>query len=46
LSPTNVQQATGFELVIPDDVPTTAPPTVEQIAMLRNRIDVDGMLRH
>jgi glutaconate CoA-transferase subunit B len=41
----DVQDATGFELVVPDDVPTTAEPTAEQLEILRERIDVDGLLR-
>jgi glutaconate CoA-transferase subunit B len=40
-----VLQATGFELVVPDEVPSTPEPTEEQIALLRERIDRDGLLR-
>jgi glutaconate CoA-transferase subunit B len=40
-----VQAATGFELVVPDDLPVTAEPTLEQLRLLRERIDVDGVLR-
>lgn len=40
-----VVQNTGFEIVIPKDVPTTAAPTVEELRTLRERIDVEGMLR-
>jgi len=40
-----VIHATGFELVIPDDVPYTPEPTAEQITLLRERIDREGMLR-
>lgn len=36
---------TGFEVLIPDHVPTTTPPTVEELHILRERIDVEGMLR-
>lgn len=39
-----VQAATGFELVVPDDVPTTPEPTADQLKMLRERIDVEGLL--
>jgi glutaconate CoA-transferase, subunit B len=45
VSPGEVQAATGFELVIGDEVPTTAEPTAEQLALLRRRIDGDGLLR-
>lgn len=37
--------ATGFELEIPARVPTTAEPTAEQLRLLRERIDTDGLLR-
>lgn len=40
-----VVENTGFELIIPRDVPVTDPPTEEQIQLLRNRIDVEGILR-
>jgi glutaconate CoA-transferase subunit B len=36
---------TGFELIVPDKVPSTQPPTVKQLRILRNRIDVEGVLR-
>ena len=36
---------TGFAPIVPDTVPQTPPPTAEQIALLRSRIDVDGVLR-
>jgi glutaconate CoA-transferase subunit B len=39
-----VQEATGFELVMPDgDPPTTATPTAEQLRMIRDEIDPDNM---
>ena len=41
----DVIQNTGFELIIPDKVPITKPPTEEEIDILRNRIDVEGFLR-
>lgn len=44
----SVQQVidnTGFELVIPENVPETEAPTEEELSALRNRIDVEGMLR-
>jgi len=40
-----VVAATGFELVVPDDVPATPAPTPEQLALLRERIDREGLLR-
>ena len=30
-----VQEATGFDLIIPEQVPTTEPPTVEELTLLR-----------
>jgi glutaconate CoA-transferase subunit B len=36
---------TGFKPIVPDHVPTTPAPTAEQVVLLRNRIDVDGVLR-
>ena len=36
---------TGFTPVVPAQVPTTPPPTAAQVALLRNRIDVAGVLR-
>jgi glutaconate CoA-transferase, subunit B len=40
-----VVAATGFELLIPDHVPTTPAPTEDQLELLRQRIDCDGLLR-
>jgi glutaconate CoA-transferase subunit B len=41
-----VQEATGFELLLPDgDVAETAPPTGEQVRLLRDVIDPDGMCK-
>jgi len=40
-----VIENTGFELLIPDSVPTTPAPTEEEITILRNRIDPQGSLR-
>jgi glutaconate CoA-transferase subunit B len=39
-----VQEATGFELAVPDEVPVTTAPTAEQLVLLRERIDRDGLL--
>ena len=39
-----VQQATGFELLVPEDgVPNTKAPTQAQISLIRDVIDPDGM---
>jgi hypothetical protein len=39
-----VQEATGFELVVPDgDAPTTPTPTTEQLRLIREEIDPDNM---
>lgn len=35
---------TGFELVIPKAVPTTDPPTVEELRLLREEIDPTGIV--
>ena len=41
-----VQEATGFELLVPDgDVPETTPPTPEQVRLIREEIDPDGARR-
>jgi hypothetical protein len=41
-----VQEATGFELLLPDgDVPETTPPTAEQVRLLRDEIDPDGLCK-
>jgi len=36
-----VTAATGFELVVPDDVPTSRTPTEDELTLL-DRIDPDG----
>ena len=36
---------TGFELVIPDNVPQTVAPTDYELEMLRTKVDPDGQLR-
>jgi hypothetical protein len=44
----SVQQVidnTGFDLIVPKDVAETAGPTEEELDTLRNRIDIEGMLR-
>jgi len=42
-----VREQTGFELVVPrgDLVPTTPPPTPEELTLLRTRVDRRGLLR-
>jgi glutaconate CoA-transferase subunit B len=35
---------TGFDVIVPEHVPTTAAPTPLQLKVLRERIDVDGSL--
>lgn len=36
---------TGFKPVVPEQVPETEAPTQEELLTLRERIDIDGMLR-
>jgi acyl CoA:acetate/3-ketoacid CoA transferase beta subunit len=38
----DVVEKTGFELVIPDDLPTTAPPAPEALQLIRNVLDPGG----
>jgi glutaconate CoA-transferase subunit B len=38
-----VQEKTGFELLIPDKVPETEAPTVEQVKILREKVDPKSM---
>jgi glutaconate CoA-transferase subunit B len=40
-----VKQATGFELLVPDILPTTEPPSAEELRILRMRVDSAGRLR-
>lgn len=40
-----VVAATGFPLIVPDHVPVTEPPTEEELAILRARVDPGGLLR-
>jgi glutaconate CoA-transferase subunit B len=37
---------TGFELIVPDEVPQTASPSAEDLYLLRNVVDWRGALRH
>ena len=40
-----VIENTGFELIIPKNVPTTESPTDEELHILRTRVDPTGLLR-
>lgn len=41
----DVTANTGFDLVVPDDVPTTTPPTEWELQTLRSRVDRGGTLK-
>lgn len=43
VSAETVQAATGFELVMEGTVPETEPPTREQVRLIREEIDPDGV---
>ena len=38
-----VVAATGFELVVPDDVPETRAPTADELELIREVIDPHGL---
>lgn len=40
-----VLQHTGFDVIVPDDVPETEPPTDEELEIIRSLIDPHGLLR-
>ena len=40
-----VQSNTGFELVLEGDIPETPPPTEEELHIIREEIDTEGVLR-
>lgn len=40
-----VKQATGFELLVQDILPTTEPPSAQELQILRTRVDPSGRLR-
>lgn len=40
-----VVENTGFDLVVPQEVPVTDSPTAEELLTLRTRIDPEGLLR-
>ena len=39
-----VQERTGFPLLVPDAIPITPPPTDEELAILRHRVNPHGRL--
>ena len=41
-----VREKTGFDLIVPERVPVTEPPTERELAVLRTRIDARGVLRN
>lgn len=41
-----VVENTGFELLIPDELPETVPPTQEEVDLIRNHIDIQGLRKH
>ncbi|GAB3669247.1 CoA-transferase [Actinocorallia lasiicapitis] len=43
VSVADVVAATGFELVVPDDVPTTRTPTAEELRLMREVLDPRGI---
>jgi len=45
ISVDQVVDNTGFDLVIPTDVPVTAPPTNQELRLLREKVDTKGYLR-
>jgi glutaconate CoA-transferase subunit B len=38
-----VLAATGFKPIVPEQIPTTPPPTSEQVRLIREEIDPEGM---
>ena len=43
ITPKQVQDKTGFELLMPDKVPETEAPTAEQVRILREKVDPKSM---
>ena len=41
----DVVAATGFELVVPDEVPDTRRPTPEELHLIRDALDPTGLRR-
>jgi glutaconate CoA-transferase subunit B len=44
-TPEQLRESTGFDLELPSKIPSTAPPTGGELALLRERIDIQGVLR-
>jgi glutaconate CoA-transferase subunit B len=42
----DVIENTGFELILPKNVPMTTPPTDKELELLRTRVDRDGVLKN
>ncbi|MFI6010487.1 CoA-transferase subunit beta [Streptomyces sp. NPDC051243] len=42
VTPTQVREATSFELAVPDDVPRTRPPTPDELRLIREVIDPEN----
>jgi acyl CoA:acetate/3-ketoacid CoA transferase beta subunit len=43
VSVAEVRELTGFELAMPDGVPVTRPPTPDELALIRERLDPAGL---
>ncbi|MDB9823266.1 hypothetical protein OAC89_06175 [Deltaproteobacteria bacterium] len=41
----DVVSNTGFEIILPEDIPATTEPTDEELDILRNQVDRDGVLK-
>lgn len=41
-----VVRETGFDFAYAGDVPTTSPPTMDELSVLRTQVDPQGALRH
>ena len=46
VSKDDVIAQTGFDLIVPEHVEETPLPSPSEIEIIRERIDVNGMLRH
>jgi glutaconate CoA-transferase subunit B len=44
VTPEALQAATGFPLPVPDGTPVTRAPTAQELALLRERVDLEGTL--
>lgn len=45
VSAAQVRDNTGFDLIVPDHVPTTPPPSDLELRLIRERVDTKGYLR-